>query len=238
MKKRGRPRKITFIESFEEVEACVEKRRGKWFLNAISWISWEDIKSIILVHIEKKWSLWDQKRPMKPWLNRIISNQLKNLLRNYYGNFVKPCVQCPFNSSGAQDNYNDNENFCSWTKSGLQDKTCPLYKKWLVGKKSSFDINLAATITDKEDRITCSNGFNLDLSAQRLHEAMELKLTPKQFKIYEMLYILHLPHDEIAKKLGYISNEKGRSAGYKQIKNAEKQFKIIAKQVIKKQDIL
>jgi hypothetical protein len=37
--------------------------------------------------------------------------------------------------------------------------------------------------------------------------------------------------------LGYKSNEKGRKAGYKQIKNLKNQYKNIAKKIIKKEDI-
>jgi len=238
MKKRGRPKKITFEEKYETVLECVEKRRGKWFLNAVNWIDWEDVKIIIITHINRKWNLWDQKRALKPWLNRIISNQIKNLLRNYYGNFIKPCVRCPFNVSGAQDNIH-NDNQCSWTKSGNQDKTCPLFKKWLKGKKSSFDINLATSINEKEERIKCDHeAFNIDVAAEKLHEQMKIHLNEKHYNVYKMLYIDHMSHEEIAKKLGYISNEKGRIAGYKQIRNSEKYFKEVAKKIISKKDIL
>ena len=48
---------------------------------------------------------------------------------------------------------------------------------------------------------------------------MKQVLKPSEYKVYESLYILHEDEDKIAKKLGYISNEKGRSPGYKQLKN-------------------
>lgn len=102
-KKRGRPKKIRFEDKYDLIYEQLEKRRSQWFLKAINWISWEDVKQIILTHIYNKWNLWDQKRAIEPWLNRIISNQIKNILRNHYSNFVRPCVSCPFNTSGSID---------------------------------------------------------------------------------------------------------------------------------------
>ena len=57
-------------------------------------MDFEDVSQIIKIHIYKKWHLYNHSKPLRPWLNRIISNQLKNLIRNNYGNFAKPCVKC------------------------------------------------------------------------------------------------------------------------------------------------
>ncbi len=67
---------------------------------------------------------------------------------------------------------------------------------------------------------------------------MKKTLTEKQYHIYEMLYIKDLDIAEAAEKLGYKSNEKGRKAGYKQIKNFEKLFKDTAKKIISEHDIV
>jgi hypothetical protein len=53
-----------------------------------------------------------------------------------------------------------------------------------------------------------------------------------------MLYINNMDVHEVAESLGYKSNEKGRKAGYKQIKNYEKIFKNAAKKIIQKYDVL
>jgi hypothetical protein len=47
-------------------------------------------------------------------------------------------------------------------------------------------------------------------------------LKPIEWKVYEGLFILNEDEETVAKKLGYISNEKGRAPGYKQIKNIRK----------------
>ena len=237
VKKRGRPKKILFEDKYELIFEQLEKRRGQWFLKAINWISWEDVKQIILTHIYNKWHLWDQKRAIEPWLNRIISNQIKNILRNHYSNFVRPCVSCPFNTSGSIDGINENANSCSWTKTKKQDRHCPLFAKWEKTKKSSYQINTASSIEDIGDVGKKERDFDIDKATEKLNILMKEHLSEKHYKIYKMIHIENLDINKAAEKLGYKSNEKGRKAGYKQIKNFEKMFKVLAKKLIKEHDI-
>ena len=79
--------------------------------------------------------------------------------------------------------------------------------------------------------------FNVDHAALKLHEAMKSHLNPKHYAIYDMLFVQHMEEEDVAKELGYKSNEKGRKAGYKQIKNLRKKFKEQAILLIKKLDI-
>jgi hypothetical protein len=53
-----------------------------------------------------------------------------------------------------------------------------------------------------------------------------------------MLFIDNKSEDEVAKKLGYRTNEQGRAAGYKQIKNIKKMIKEKVVKIIKEKDIL
>ena len=53
---------------------------------------------------------------------------------------------------------------------------------------------------------------------------MKKELNEKNYVIYKMIYIDNLEYEEIAKTLGYKSNEKKRVAGYKQIKKLRKIF--------------
>lgn len=239
-RKRGRPRKIRFEDRYEVIDEQIKRRRSKWYLSAISWISWEDVEQIIRTHIYNKWHLWDQKRSIEPWLNRIISNQIKNILRNHYSNFVRPCTTCPFNISGSVDYIND-DNHCSWTSSKKQDSSCPLFAKWEKSKKSAYNINMASSIDDNissVDKSWGSHSFDIDKSRDKLNIAMKKNLNKKQYSIYKMLYIDNLEPEIVAEKLGYKSNEKGRKAGYKQIKNFEKIFKEVAKKIITEDDIV
>ena len=53
-----------------------------------------------------------------------------------------------------------------------------------------------------------------------------------------MLLLIIKLEDEVAKELGYKSNEQGRTAGYKQIKNIKKNDKEKVIKIIKNKDII
>ena len=60
----------------------------------------------------------------------------------------------------------------------------------------------------------------------------------KQYLVYELLFIKHIDEEEVAQKMGYKTSEKGRKAGYKQIKNLKKIFKQKAQEILKNEDII
>ena len=76
-----------FDSQCDSLEELLKRYRPKWQLSALAWIDYDDVCQIIRFHIYKKWHLWDQTRPFKPWASMIISNQIKNLIRNNYTNF-------------------------------------------------------------------------------------------------------------------------------------------------------
>jgi hypothetical protein len=67
---------------------------------------------------------------------------------------------------------------------------------------------------------------------------MKKDLSEKQFTVYKLLFIDHKSEEEVAKKMGYKTSEKGRKAGYKQIKNLKKIFKQKAQEILEKEDII
>jgi hypothetical protein len=62
-------------------------------------------------------------------------------------------------------------------------------------------------------------------------------LKPLEWQVYEGLFIQHKDESQMAKELGYISNEKGRDPGYKQIKNIRKIIIVKVKQCLANGDI-
>jgi len=80
--------------------------------------------------------------------------------------------------------------------------------------------------------------FDVLSSAQRLHEEMKHRLAPKQYKVYSRLYIDGADEEKVAMEMGYKTNEKGKKAGYKQIKNLKKLFKQVATKILQDEDIL
>ena len=230
-------KKISYEEKYDVIEQELRKRSGKWFLTSLAWIDFDDVKQIIRTHIYKKWDQWDQSRPLKPWLNRIISNQLKNILRNYYSNFAKPCLSCPFNQSGIAEE--GAKGLCGFTESGSQCSECPLYAKWEKTKKAAYDIKMAVALDSHAHSLYSdkSSSFELEEAERKLHAEMREVLSEKNYSIYEMLFIKNLTDEEVAEKLGYRTTEKGRKAGYKQLKNLKKQFKARAEHILKTKDI-
>jgi RNA polymerase sigma factor (sigma-70 family) len=227
----------SYEDQYEIIEEELNKRKGRWFLKSLAWMDYDDVKQIIRMHLYKKWDLWDQERPLKPWLNRIISNQLKNILRNHYSNFARPCLNCPFNQSGIAES--DVKGMCGFTSSRTQCNECPLFAKWEKTKKSAFDVKMPVAIESHIHEIEseASFSFGIEDAEQRLHDEMKKALPAKNYEIYIMLFVENLPEEEIAKKLGYRTTETGRKAGYKQIKNLKKQFKARAEKILKTKDI-
>ena len=230
-------KKSTYEDEYAVIEHELKKRQGKWFLNSLAWIDFDDVKQIIRTHIYRKWAQWDQSRPLKPWLNRIISNQLKNILRNYYSNFAKPCLSCPFNQSGISEE--GVKGLCGFTASGTQCNECPIYAKWEKTKKAAYDIKMAVALEAHSHLLhnDKSVSFELESAQEKLNIEMKAVLSEKNFSIYQMLFIESLTDEEVAEKLGYRTTEKGRKAGYKQLKNLKKQFKEKAEKILKTKDI-
>lgn len=227
----------SYEDEYKVIEEELNKRRGKWFLKSLAWMDYDDVKQIIRMHVYKKWDLWDQERPLKPWLNRIISNQLKNILRNHYSNFARPCLNCPFNQSGVYEA--DVKGLCGFTSSRTQCSECPLFAKWEKTKKAAFDIKMPVAIEGHLHEIECGSSFSFGIeeAERKLRVEMEKVLTAKNYEIYVMLFVENLPEEKVAEKLGYRTTETGRKAGYKQIKNLKKQFKARAEKILKTKDI-
>ena len=74
----------TFESKIREIDFEIQKRKSRWRLTSLSWMDFDDISQILRIHIYKKWHLYDPSKPLAPWLNRIISNQIKNLVRFFF----------------------------------------------------------------------------------------------------------------------------------------------------------
>jgi len=82
------------------------------------------------------------------------------------------------------------------------------------------------------------HGFDIIKAQEKLNEFMKKELSQKQYMVYELLYVKHEEEEKVAKIMGYKTSEKGRKAGYKQIKNLKKVFKQKAQSILEKEDII
>jgi hypothetical protein len=206
-------KKPSFEESINQINQEIAKRKSKWNLTAINWMDFNDVAQILRIHINKKWNLYDKSKPLAPWVNRIISNQIKNLIRNNYSNFARPCLKCA--AAGPEDS-------CSIY--GSQCTKCPLFSHWFKNKKNAHDAKLTLALDNHIQEINNLefNQVNFEETADNIHKKMQKVLKPIEWKVYNYLYIQQKEEEEVAKLMGYRTSEKNRTAGYKQIKNIKK----------------
>ena len=225
----------TYEDKSDIVDNEIRKRFYKWHLNALAWLDFEDVSQMIRLHIFKKWEQWDQSRPIEPWINKIISNQMKNILRNNYSNFARPCLSCKYNQSYSESDHS----LCGFTPSGMQNSECKDYEKWEKSKKNAYDIKVPVPLENSSYKKSSafSDHTCILTAAKTLHNLMKNFLNDRHYIIYKMLFVDFLDEEVIAMTLGYKTTEKGRKAGYKQIKNLKNLYKKIAKQLLERNDI-
>lgn len=218
-----------YNQYIEIIEDLLEKQRKKWTLRVIAWMDYEDVKQIIRIHIYKKWHLWDKSKPIGPWINRIISNQIKNLIRNNYSNYARPCLNCEHNLGG---------NGCSFTKSGTQESSCSLYKKWAEKKEIVFNLRTAPSIESHGHEIDSYEHQNLDIqqATDKIDKKMKKSLSKREYMAFRMLFIENKEEEDVAKYMGYRTSEKNRKAGYAQISNLKRMFKQQVKDMLTDSD--
>jgi hypothetical protein len=192
-------------------------------------MDFDDVSQIIRIHVHEKWHLYKEDRPLAPWLNRIISNQIKNLIRNNYGNYSRPCLRCA--AAEVPDG-------CKIYKK--QDSSCPLYARWEKTKKSAYNIKIPLSLEDhahEANAVVFSDNIDIEKNAKKLHKIMHKILKVNEWTVYEGLFIKNLEEKDVAESLGYVSTEKNRNPGYKQIKNIKKNIIIKVKEVLDRGEI-
>ena len=228
--KRKKKGEYTYEDFSDIIDAAIKRQQYKWRLKAVRWFDFQDVEQIIKLHIAKKWHMWDQERPLEPWIGRIISNQMRNLIRNHYGNYVKPCTNCKF--ARGDD--------CNATKSKKQDDSCNLYAKWEKSKKTGLELKIPLSTEDfvKEVRGREYTDFDFDGSLKRLDFYMEIKLSKTHYVAYRMLYFEDKTEEDVAKFMGYKISPQKRKLGYRQVKNLKKKFLEVALEILKEHDII
>jgi len=223
--------KFKFEDKIAVIDTEIAKRRGRWKLKAIPSVDYDDIQQILRMHIWRKWDQWDQSRPLEPWLNKIITNQITNLIRNLYGNYARPCISCAANQgTDAQG-----RGLCAIF--GTQDNRCNLYAYWEKHKKSAHDTKLPLPLEMHTQEVynMPESGTDIVRQVEMLHVKMKERLTTVQYKVYRYLYIEGKTEEQTAQLMGYRTSEKNRNVGYKTISNIRKSIILTAKKIIGKE---
>jgi len=219
----------SFEDNIDFINKEIAKRKNQWTLNSVNHIDYDDISQEIRLHIYQKWDTYDKTRSLGAWLNILIKNQIKNIVRNTYGNYTRPCLKCKASK--------DSESSCRIYS--IQCSQCPLYANWERSKKNAYGVKMTLPIDDylNNNNHAYTDEQDIDKAALEIHAKMEKKLKPLEWKLYKYLFIDHLSEAAAARKMGFKSSEKGRSAGYKQIKNITKKIIIKVKKALRKDEI-
>lgn len=229
------------MESFEDnlvlIDQEIYKRKNKVHLY-LNDCDFDDLSQVIRLHIYKKWHMRDSSKPLTNWVNRIISNQITNYIRNNYGCLAPPCVKCPMNQGG---------NLCSYTVSKVQCSECPLFKSWEKKKKIGYNLKFATSLNevfedadeDLSDKLSPEyEAIDWDRVLKRLSFKMKERLPLELYLVYKFLYVNGGTELDLANKLGFKTSEKNRNPGYKQIYNLKQKIIEEARFIISNEDIL
>jgi len=216
-------KKLKFENCIEQIDSEIRKRKSRWNLTALSWMDFDDVSQIIRIHVFKKWHLYDQSKPLAPWINTLISNQIKNLIRNNYGNYCRPCLKCAAAES---------DSLCYIY--GTQSPSCPLFAQWEKTKKAAYLTKLPSPLesVQHETENLQLQEFDFDAVLGKLNKQLKKKLKENEWIVYQNLFLKRKTEQEVAKILGYKTSEKNRSPGYKQIKNIKKSIIEKAKEIV------
>ncbi len=218
------PEKKKYEDYQDLIDQAVKKQKSRWRLDAIKWFDFEDVEQVVKSHIAQKWHMWDQSRPLEPWLSRVITNRMWNLIRNHYGSYIKPCSTC----------IHARDELCAKTLSGNQDVSCKDYAKWSKKKKFGLELKTASSLDDNEyvANVKCSSYFDYETDIDKLNHKMRKKLGGKLYEAYYMLYFEDCSEEDVAKYMGYKLSDNNRKIGYRQVKNLKCKFQKIAIKII------
>lgn len=202
-------KKLTFEDCYPVIDREIQKRRSKWTLDAIAWMNWDDVAQNLRIHINKKFSMWDQSRPLQNWLAAVIHHQLVNSIRNLYTNFSPICNKCAaFDGADGCIIYGDKRD------------ECPLYCQWKKTKEKAYNLKLPLSSFYHEQEIQeiPHEDIDMDKAAINIHDKMELLLKAYEFRIYSLLFINHKTEQEIIDIMGLGKNRTKELSKLKQLK--------------------
>lgn len=228
-------RKLTFTDRYSEILHWVQKRRQRLYLVTLPW---EDIQQLILIRVSQQYASFDPvKGPFKKWLNKVISNAVRNIWRDNLSSFSRPCITgkggCPFNAGTDQ---------CTKTPSGRQCGECPAYRDWEKRKKDQHAVRVTLPMDNHVGETHNVQSDFMDVAAAKkvLDAKMRERLTRMEWKAYRLLFIKGLSEEETAKAMGFTKKRGSKSkmfGGYQAILQWKHHFVAVAREIINEEDL-
>lgn len=236
-------KKLPFDDVAEMIQRQISFHRSSW---TYSKLEWEDVAQMILIRVWKKYELFDpNKAPLGGWVNTVIVNALKNILRDNLYKSARPCIQhggCAFDTGG---------DMCSQTPSGLQCEECPIFRKWKDKKEAQYNITASVSIENHSQEVNSlpEDFINIDEKKKELDKRILKRLNTRLDKnMYRMLFIKHLTPQQVSdflknKEIERIKSIKGetfqvsRAPGYQLVLKFQIRVKEIARDIVEHEDI-
>jgi DNA-directed RNA polymerase specialized sigma24 family protein len=221
--------KPTFESLIPIIQTEIDKRKRRWTLASVSF---EDVSQMVMIRVFNKYHLFEpDKGDFLHWVNKVISSAMKNIMRDNYLKYSRPCIMgCVFNTGGDT---------CSKTPSGKQCAECPLYEKWQKTKELHHNIKQSLPI---ENHIIEAENFQcdfIDIENKKtiIDEKIKNKLKPLEYKVYQLLYIDGMSDGDAGRALQYKQTNQNRDPGYQQIAKIKIKIVKAAKEVIEEEDL-
>lgn len=213
-----------FHEKLPEIQNIVKMIVTKWNLAGIPYLDRNDVASEILTHVYQKLHLFDQTRPIGNWTNSVCNNFLKNLFRNHFYKYSRPCLNCPAFLGGS-----------SCRIFGEVSTKCDLYAKWDGEKKQQHDVALPLSSEFHGNEINSKPADSLDVEKiiSELLPKLKAKLTPNEYFLFTKIHLENVSEKEALAGLKFVNKTTG-AAALKMFKNCivEK-----VKQIIREEEI-
>ena len=222
-KKTNKNKKPPFESQLDVIQHEIAKRKNKWTLVAIPF---EDVSQMVMIRIFKKYHLFEpEKGEFSHWVNKVISSAIKNILRDNYLKYNRPCLGCAKNLGG---------DICSYTPSGKQCEECPLFLKWKHSKEQHFNVKQSLSLENHSQEAESKVGDFTDIAGAKnvIDEKIKKKLKPIEYKLYTLLYVENLTEREAGARMEYRQTNKDRGPGYQQIAKMKAKILVAAKEVI------
>lgn len=201
----------------------IKKRRTRWTLISIDF---DDIIQMVMLRIIKKYHKYSkEKSEFSHWSNRVISNCIRNILRDNYTKYSRPCILGCCHSLGGTS--------CAWTQSGTQCAECPLYRKWQQNKQDNFNVNQALSLENhiQEVHSIQVDSVPIDESKKIIDVQMKNKLNNFEYDIYKSIFIDEKDEKEVVAAL----KAKGCEV---QIRKLKEKFVNVAREIILQEDLV